>query len=155
MENKEYFQRSNHDDFKDSYANNANLFSIVMILTFQNVQMKWEYVAISKQFSLLNLLLKVCMRKKFWLIFDIPVWNDRKAIYLKYKQRFIWKWEWYKSNNDFDSLSSKDGNEFKIIDLNLKLLLWHWHSLDTRFYNYPTEIRLHIFHIIGPIQSIW
>ena len=26
MENKEYFQRSNHDDFKDSYANNANLF---------------------------------------------------------------------------------------------------------------------------------
>ena len=49
-----------------------NLFSVVIILTFENVQMKWEYVWIENYFSW-KTLMKVSMRKILRLISDIPV----------------------------------------------------------------------------------
>ena len=67
-----------------------NLFSVVIILTFENVQMKWEYVWIENYFSW-KTLMKVSMRKILRLISDIPVkqgqegnllWNVNKSMFV-------------------------------------------------------------------------
>jgi len=66
-----------------------NLFSVVIILTFENVQMKWEYVWIENYFSW-KTLMKVSSRKILRLISDIPVkqgqegnlfWNVNKSMF--------------------------------------------------------------------------